>query len=149
MKKKIKQELSELLSEEKLSEQIKKNKSKAIELLKDKEKMDHFLERLEIKLSQIPLAGKYLSDVPTFISLVKAYISKEYTEIPIGSIIAIVGALIYVFSPIDLIPDILPVIGISDDAAVVGLVFKFVHGDVMEYREWRAKSREAATKESV
>jgi len=105
--------------------------------------MEHFLERLENKLSQIPMGGKYLSDVPVLISLVKAYVDKKYVDIPIGSIIAIIGALIYVLSTLDLIPDIIPVIGILDDAAVVALAFKFVHGDVVDYKAWRDANKQS------
>lgn len=130
-----------LEKEEVLFKQIEDNKSEAEDLLKDKKKLEHFLERLEKKLSKIPLAGKYLADVPVLISLVKAYADKEYTEVPIGTIIAIISALIYVLSPIDLIPDILPAIGISDDAAVVAFALKFVHDDVEEYRIWREANK--------
>ena len=87
------------------------------------------------------MAGKYLADVPVLISLVKSYADKEYTEIPIGTIIAIISALIYVLSPIDIIPDVLPAIGISDDAAVVAFALKFVHDDVEEFRVWREANR--------
>lgn len=55
------------------------------------------------------------------ILLVRNYIKKEYTEIPLGSIIAIISALIYVISPADLIPDNIPGIGYLDDAAVVAV----------------------------
>lgn len=130
-----------LEKEEVLFKQIEDNKSEAEDLLKDKKKLEHFLERLEKKLSKIPLAGKYLADVPVLISLVKAYADKEYTEVPIGTIIAIISALIYVLSPIDIIPDILPAIGISDDAAVVAFALKFVHDDVEEYRIWREANK--------
>lgn len=127
--------------EEVLLKQIEGNKSKAEDLLKDKKKLENFLERLEKKLSKIPLAGKYLADVPVLISWVKSYADKEYTEIPIGTIIAIISALIYVLSPIDIIPDVLPAIGISDDAAVVAFALKFVHDDVEEFRVWREANR--------
>ena len=35
----------------------------------------------------------------------------------------IIGGLIYMVSPIDLIPDVIPVAGLLDDAGVIGLVF--------------------------
>ena len=137
----IKGKIEELRKDEKISEQIDKNKSEAEDLLKDKNKMEHFLERLERKLSKIPFAGKYLSDVPVLISLVKAYTVKEYTEIPIGSIIAVISALIYLLSPIDIIPDIVPGIGFLDDAAVIATVYALVHDDIEEYKVWRDMNR--------
>lgn len=35
----------------------------------------------------------------------------------------IIGALIYMVSPIDVIPDVIPVLGLADDASVIGLAF--------------------------
>ncbi len=137
MNNEFKGDIEIILDNENISKEIEKNNAKAEDLLKDKKKMERFLERLERKLSLIPVAGKYLSDVPVLISLVKAYVDKEYIDIPIGTIIAIVGALIYVLSPIDLIPDAIPVIGYIDDAAVLAFAYKLVHDDVTEYKEWK------------
>ena len=86
--------------------------------------MDLFLERLEKKLALIPIAGGILAEIPVLISLVKAYLQKRYAKVPIGTIIAIVGALLYFLSPIDLVPDLLPAIGLIDDAAVIALALK-------------------------
>lgn len=134
---KFKRKIAKLQDDDKIKGQFERNKSEAEDLLKDKDKLEHFLERLEIKLSKIPIAGKYLSDVPVLISLVKSYIAKEYTEIPIGSIIAIIGALIYVLNSIDIIPDFIPGIGLLDDVAVISIAYKLVHDDVEEYKSWR------------
>lgn len=134
---KLEEKVIEWQDDDKISQQFEKSKAEAEDLLKDKQKMERFLERLEDKLSKIPLAGKYLSDVPVLVSLTKAYVDKTYVEIPIGSIIAIIGALIYVLNPFDIIPDIIPGIGVLDDAAVIAFAFKLVHDDVMEYKAWR------------
>lgn len=127
-------------TDEQLSEQISKNSKGAEELLEDEDKMERFLERLEQKLKKVPVVGKQLSNVPMLVSLVKSYVQKDYQDIPIGSIIAIISALIYFVSPIDLLPDSIPVLGYVDDAAVFAFVWKMVEDDVEDYKKWQEKN---------
>ena len=101
---------------------------------KDEEKTERFLQRLEKKLKVVPVAGNTLAMVPTLISLVRNYIKKEYTEAPIGTIIAVVSALIYLLSPADAIPDFIPGVGYVDDALVIAACLKLVDSDVKEYQ---------------
>ena len=132
----------EVLDEEEVQRRFEQSQERAKKLLEDRDKMDRFLERLEKKLKHIPVVGGMLSEIPILIALVKAYIEKRYLDIPIGSIIAVVGALIYFLSPIDLMPDFLPAIGLVDDAAVIGLALKLVHDDVKEYKAWRENNKQ-------
>jgi|GEM_PF-2559021 len=49
---------------------------------------------------------------------------------------ALVGAIAYFVLPVDAIPDVLPVIGFSDDAAVLATVIKLVASTIrLEHRE--------------
>ena len=61
------------------------------------------------------------------------YVKKEYTDIPTGTIIAILSALIYFVSPIDFILDSIPGIGYLDDVAVVAVCWNLVSSDIEEY----------------
>lgn len=131
----------EVLDEKEVQRRFDQSQEKAKKLLEDRDKLDRFLERLEKKLRHIPVVGGVLSEIPILIALVKAFIEKRYPDVPIGSIIAIVGALIYFLSPIDLMPDFLPAIGLVDDAAVITLSLKLVHDDVKEYKAWREKNQ--------
>ncbi|MCF0259674.1 MAG: DUF1232 domain-containing protein [Erysipelotrichaceae bacterium] len=45
------------------------------------------------------------------------------------------------FSPIDLIPDSIPVIGYVDDAAVINFCWDMVKSDADEYRKWRENNK--------
>lgn len=138
------EEKDNIISFEEVSEEIidkngkkfERANKKAKELLENEDKMERFLQRLEKKLKTIPVAGNSLSYVPTLISLVRNYVKKEYGEIPIGSIIAIVAALVYVLSPVDIIPDILPG-GWVDDALVITACLTLVRTDVEDYKKWR------------
>lgn len=124
-------------TDEMLESQISKNTKEAEELLKDEDRMERFLERLERKFEKVPVVGKQLSNIPMLVSLVRSYIRKDYRDVPLGSIIAIVSALIYFLSPIDLLPDSIPVLGYVDDAAVFAFVWKMVADDIEEYRKWQ------------
>ena len=50
-----------------------------------------------------------------------------------------VVAAIYVVSPIDAIPDVVPVAGFADDAVVLGFVLNLVRGEVDEFMKWEAR----------
>ena len=127
-------------NEEVAHEELKKGYDDAEKLLKDDEKMEKFLQKLEKKLKVIPVAGDTLAIVPTMVSLLKNYIKKEYTEIPLGSIIAIISALLYFVSPIDIIPDAIPGIGHVDDAGIILACLKLVKSDVDDYNKWREEN---------
>ena len=129
--------MSEKITENKAKELLDKGIAEAKDIVTNPERMERFLQRLEVKLKEIPTIGEKLSMVPVMASLVRAYTVKEYTDVPVGTIIAIVGALIYVINPVDLIPDAIPVIGLADDLAVATVCWKMVESDVKEYEKWR------------
>ncbi|MGI5824083.1 MAG: YkvA family protein [Bacillota bacterium] len=128
------------IDEQKALAVLKRNYGEAEDLLNDYDKMERFLQRLEKKLKTIPKAGNILAVVPTMVSLIRSYIKKEYTDIPIGTVIAIISALIYFLYPIDLIPDAILGAGYTDDAVVIIACLKLVKSDVDEYAEWREKN---------
>lgn len=124
-------------NEEDAKKELENGYEKAKKILEDNDKMEKFLQKLEKKLEIIPVAGGTLSMIPTMISLIKNYVNKEYNDIPLGTIIAIISALLYWLSPADVIPDVIPVVGYIDDALVVGTCLKLIGDDVEEYRKWR------------
>lgn len=83
--------------------------------------------------------GRFVNDVKLLISIVQDYTKGNYREIPYLSVAAIVFALIYVLSPVDLIPDFIPVVGYVDDAAVVGLCLVMVEQDLHDYKAWKVE----------
>ena len=128
------------LNEKIANDQLEKGYKNAEELLKDNDKMEIFLQKLENKLKVIPKAGNTLAMIPMMISLIKSYIKKEYTNIPIGSIIALISALSYWLAPVDLIPDVIPIVGQIDDAAVIVACIKLIGSDLDEYQKWRQEN---------
>lgn len=81
------------------------------------------------------MSGSF-DEIVTLVRLVRAYVRGEYNDVPWESIALVVGALLYFVSPIDLIPDFVPVAGYVDDAAVIGFVIKSIGNDLREFRDW-------------
>lgn len=118
-------------------DEIQKRFKQADALLKDDSKMEPFLEKLEKKVKWIPFVGDEIKSLPILIAMVRSYWKKDYTRVPSRSIIAIISALIYFLSPLDVVPDFIPFLGQLDDALVIATVWKYVNKDIDEYREWK------------
>ena len=65
--------------------------------------------------------------------LIRDYYNGDYREVPYATIAAIAAALVYVVSPIDLIPDVLIPIGWTDDMLVVAILFQTIGLDLSKY----------------
>ena len=130
-----------MITEAEAQEELKKGYKKAERLLQDEDKLEKTLKRVEEKLKAIPVLGEKFAKVPVMISMVRSYIKKEYTEVPIGTILAMVSAAIYIVSPIDVVPDVVPGAGYIDDAFVVAACLKLVETDIDEYIEWKEKNK--------
>lgn len=113
-------------------------KSKAF--LDDDKKMEALLRDFEDKLSLIPNIGKRATDAVIMLSMIRAYIKKQYTDIPVNTILFGVGGLIYVVNPIDLVPDNIPGIGLLDDAKVMDIILEVIHKDLIKYRKWQKEN---------
>jgi uncharacterized membrane protein YkvA (DUF1232 family) len=130
---------------EKISEAVEKSKSKAEDYLKDPDKSKHLLDEAMKKAKDKekitgPLADLW-ENLKTVFRLLQAYFSKEYTTIPWGSIVLLVGAVIYFVSPLDLMPDWIPLAGFIDDAAVLVFVLRQINADLQRFLEWETQQK--------
>ena len=98
----------------------------------------------EIKklFKRVNVLAKYFNDLCEIFELLRDRVKDIYKETPWTTIAALVGALIYVLSPIDLILDFIPGIGFLDDAIVIGLAIKLAQSDLEKYRTWKVRRGE-------
>ena len=68
--------------------------------------------------------------------LLKAYASGQYRELPWKTLIRIIAVLIYFVSPIDILPDFLPIVGLTDDIALMFWLFSGIKDDIEKFRQW-------------
>mgnify|MGYP000622028653 CR=1 FL=1 len=82
---------------------------------------------------------RFIEDAKMLTALIKDYRSGNYRTALYGTIAAAAFALIYVFNPFDIIPDVLPIIGAVDDASVIAACLMLVERDLFKYRDWKTK----------
>ncbi len=81
--------------------------------------------------------GKLKDDLRLLQALCLAYWRGEYRAISPKSMISIVAGLMYFLSPLDAIPDFIPVFGMIDDIAVLAWVMKTLDDELNAFCAWR------------
>jgi uncharacterized membrane protein YkvA (DUF1232 family) len=88
-------------------------------------------------------AGRVFGDLRVLIRMVRSSVSGAYGRMPKKSLIAAMAGLLYFVNPFDIVPDVLPMIGYLDDAAVISFVWRSLQDDVQEFLDWEQKSAPA------
>ncbi|MCU0341460.1 MAG: YkvA family protein [Spirosomaceae bacterium] len=105
-----------------------KNSSRLFQLLKDVltkskslrgEGMDGVRDRLNL-----------------LVRMLRAYATGQYRTIPWKSLTRVAAVLLYFISPIDVLPDIIPVVGLTDDVALIMWLFSAISDDLEAFRQW-------------
>ena len=78
-----------------------------------------------------------VGDIRLLVSLLQDYRRGSYEEIPWSSIAAVIFSLLYLLNPFDIIPDMIPGIGLLDDAAMMGVCLSMINADFQRYKEWK------------
>jgi uncharacterized membrane protein YkvA (DUF1232 family) len=68
--------------------------------------------------------------------LSKAFVTGQYREIPWKAFLTVLASLIYFLNPLDLIPDWLGPIGLTDDFAVLTWVYGSLGAEVRKFLDW-------------
>jgi uncharacterized membrane protein YkvA (DUF1232 family) len=80
--------------------------------------------------------GGLAAQLPFAEDLLTAYYCAFDRQTPTHVRVALIGALVYFISPFDVLPDMLPIVGFTDDAAVIAGAIKLVWDQIKpEHRE--------------
>ena len=125
--------------------QIFENFKKDVEnLYKDPEKFKNLLGDVKSMMegNNKGALASIISNVSLTVSMLNSWRKKEYKKLPKRTIISIIGALIYLVSPIDAIPDFLGPLGFVDDIFIFNLVYKGIKKDLDDYVIWKESRSE-------
>jgi uncharacterized membrane protein YkvA (DUF1232 family) len=100
--------------------------------------------QLAVKLTKIDWKSVSVSGtkekLSIFSRIASAYASGKYRAISWKSILIVLAAIIYFLNPIDLIPDLVPVFGFTDDFSILLWVYGTVSAEVDKFLAWEKSS---------
>jgi uncharacterized membrane protein YkvA (DUF1232 family) len=94
-------------------------------------------EEIKRKFSARGPLKRFVEDGKVLTALIKDWRAGSYRQALYGTIAAVAFALLYVFNPFDLVPDVLPLLGAVDDATVIGACLMLIERDLNKYRSWK------------
>ena len=133
------------IDEELMAEEMEDAIEEAGDLLADDSKREVIIEKafgLCERLSGIPFIGTFIGDIPKLCAMVSDYAAGIYREVPLSTIITVLGTIVYFVSPIDAIPDTIPIFGYVDDAMFIRMILNTMHGDIERYYKWLVRTQE-------
>lgn len=95
-------------------------------------------QQVKVKLEHVsnnPKVKEALEPILVFKRMIQAHKRGDF-KVSSKSLMLIVLGLVYFVSPLDIIPDIMPVIGFADDLSVLIAVYNAVKHEVDEFVAW-------------
>lgn len=115
-------------------------KRKAEDYVRDPQKTQELLssalKKASSRRSDPKLTDEIWDYLQTAVRLVQATIRGEYTGLSRKNLTLIVAAILYYISPIDLIPDIIPIAGLFDDVGVLAFALRSLKTEIETFKDW-------------
>lgn len=108
-------------------------------IYKDNDRVKELIDSAKKMVKENKELSAVVDDLRAMIGLLVDSLKGNYDQLQKNSAILIIISLLYLVSPIDLIPDFL-VGGYIDDIAVIGFVFKRLSEELDRYKEWKGLS---------
>lgn len=70
--------------------------------------------------------------------LAKAYALGHYRDVPWKTMAILLAAIIYFVNPLDLLPDMIPIAGLTDDFAVLVWVYNALGTEIEKFQAWES-----------
>ena len=92
------------------------------------------------KITNASALSGLLNSIRTAYDMVTDAVAGRYKGVSKSTLALLAGGLAYLALPIDLVPDIIPVVGWADDAAVLTWIFTRCADEFKKYREFKSQS---------
>lgn len=78
-------------------------------------------------------------DTEVFLRMLKAWKSGEH-KIELKTILSLLAAIIYFVNPFDIIPDMIPALGLIDDISIITYVVHRFENEIENFKKWEEEN---------
>lgn len=118
-------------------------KVKAERIVNDHEALKDLLKKAKKKLENAEKDESMMLKLTEYLKLILRmlgnYLNGKYNETPWQTVVMMIAGLLYFITPLDAIPDFIPVAGLVDDVTVLVWLGKCFREDLANYQIWEKK----------
>ncbi len=118
---------------------------KANRILKQQSQVNELLRKAAQKLQKLKGSNKQINElieyVQLFLKMIKKSFIGEYNAFSNKTLLSLVFGLLYFVTPMDLVPDFIPLLGFSDDLSIIYFIVKNFKSDIEAFKIWELNQR--------
>ena len=119
-----------------------KMKARAQKIVTDHEELKKLLSKTQVKLEKASEDDGLMHKLTDYLKLLSRMVTNSlngnYNNTPWQTMIMLIAGLLYFITPIDAIPDWIPIGGLIDDATVLVWLGRCFRDDLEKYKSWEA-----------
>ena len=117
-----------------------KMKARTQKIVQDNAALKKLLDKTHKKLKEAQEDDSLMQKMSNYLKMVTRmitnYFNGSYNHTPWQTILMLVAGLLYFVTPLDAIPDFIPVAGLLDDATVLLWLGRCFRDDLAQYKKW-------------
>ena len=91
--------------------------------------------------SKTEIVISFFKDIRLAFNMFRDYFKGDYRDISWKTFLSVIGALVYMVSPIGIMLGMIPVLGWIDDIVIIVLLIRLMHEDLEKYRKFKDEAK--------
>ena len=112
----------------------------AMRMINEQSQVKELLWQVSQKLQKINGSNKQINElmnlIQLFLRMIKKSLAGEYSAFSHKTLLSLVFGLLYFVTPMDVVPDFIPLLGFSDDLSIVYFIIKNFKSDIEAFKVW-------------
>ena len=117
-----------------------KMKARVYKIVQDHAELKKLLDKTHKKLEEAQEDDSLMQKMSDYLKIITRmitnYLNGSYNHTPWQTILMLVAGLLYFVTPLDAIPDFIPIAGLLDDATVLLWLGRCFRDDLAQYKKW-------------